>query len=53
VVTADALHTQAATARQIIEQGGEYLFTVKGNQPSLYHTLEALDWGFSPLRPHP
>jgi len=53
VVTADALHTQAGTARQIVAQGGEYLFTVKGNQPSLYDTLAALDWRFSPLRPNP
>lgn len=53
VVTADALHTQSDTARQIVEQGGEYLLTVKGNQPSLYRTLEALDWRFSPLRQHP
>lgn len=47
IVTADALHTQADTARQIVAQGGEYVLTVKGNQPSLRQTLEALDWRFS------
>ena len=52
VVTADALHTQSQTARMIVDAGGEYVLTVKGNQPSLYNTLEALDWRFSPLIHH-
>ena len=42
IVTADALHTQVETARQTVEQGGEYLLTVKANQPSLYQWRE---WG--------
>jgi len=41
LVLADALHTCAETARQIhIEQGGDYLFTVKGNQKDLYQNLQ-------------
>ncbi|MFI7704668.1 ISAs1 family transposase [Nonomuraea sp. NPDC049480] len=32
VITADALHTQHAHARQIVEARGHYLFIVKGNQ---------------------
>jgi len=33
LVTADALNTQAETARIVVqERGGDYLFTVKGNQ---------------------
>jgi hypothetical protein len=33
LVTGDALHTQVETARQIVqEQGGDYLFCLKGNQ---------------------
>lgn len=52
VVTADAMHTQEKTASMIVEQGGEYLFTVKDNQPSLRQTLAALDWDFSPLTDH-
>lgn len=52
IVTADALHTQVETARQTVEQGGEYLLTVKANQPSLYQMLGALDWRFSPLSHH-
>lgn len=33
LVTADAMHTQTQTARMVVqEKGGDYLFTVKGNQ---------------------
>ncbi len=43
VVVADALHTQNETAQQILyEQGGDYLMTVKGNQPTVQKTLEKL-----------
>jgi predicted transposase YbfD/YdcC len=43
IVLADALHTQDETARQILyEQGGDYLLTVKGNQPTLQKTLQSL-----------
>jgi hypothetical protein len=50
-VIADALHTNRATARQILyEQGGDYLLTVKGNQPDLQKTLDGLftQHAFSP-----
>ncbi len=41
-VTLDALHTQLETARIIVqEKGGDYLLTVKGNQPGIAETLEA------------
>lgn len=40
VVTVDALHTQRATAQRILDQGGDYLMVVKGNQPQLYADLE-------------
>jgi hypothetical protein len=43
IVVADALHTQTDTAQQILfEQGGDFLFTVKGNQPTVQATLERL-----------
>ena len=43
LVIADALHTNGETARQILyEQGGDYLLTVKGNQPELQKTLSGL-----------
>jgi hypothetical protein len=33
LVTADAMHTQTQTARMVVqEKGGDYLFTIKGNQ---------------------
>jgi predicted transposase YbfD/YdcC len=39
MVMADALHTQVATAQQIVDQGGAYVLTVKKNQPDLYAAL--------------
>jgi predicted transposase YbfD/YdcC len=36
IVTADALNTQRAIAQQIIDQGGDYVLPLKGNQPTLY-----------------
>ena len=39
----DALHTQVDTARQIVQDcAGDYLLTVKGNQPGLHKTLSQL-----------
>jgi hypothetical protein len=35
VVTGDAIFTQKAVCRALIEGGGDYFFTVKSNQPSL------------------
>jgi len=32
VVTVDAMHTQTDTAQLIVDAGGDYVFTVKGNQ---------------------
>ena len=36
VVTADALHCQRATARQTVDQGGDYALALKGNQGTLH-----------------
>ncbi len=44
VVTVDAMHTQTDTARLVVEAGGDYLFTVKGNQPTLYGACKHLPW---------
>jgi predicted transposase YbfD/YdcC len=44
VVTVDAMHTQTDTARLIVEAGGEYVFTAKANQPTLYAACKALPW---------
>lgn len=44
VVTVDAMHTQTDTASGITAAGGDYLFTVKGNQPGLHARLKRLPW---------
>ena len=41
VVTADALHTQDATARYLRRRGAHYVLTVKGNRPKLREAIEA------------
>ena len=43
VITADAMHTQVAHANYIKERGADYLFTVKGNQPSLFESIKDLE----------
>jgi len=40
-VTIDALGCQTAIAEQIIEQGGDYVLSVKENQPVLYEDVTA------------
>lgn len=50
VVTADAMHCQRETCRQIVDSGGHYLLVVKGNQADLEETIAAeFQPGCSPL----
>jgi len=43
LVTADALNTQSETARIVVQdRGGDYLFTVKANQPGVAGNVQAL-----------
>lgn len=42
VVAADALHTQRELSVQIIKEGGDYLWRVKENQPTLREEIELL-----------
>ena len=50
IVTADALHTQAETARFLVEaKQADYVFTVKDNQPTLRDDIAAL--GLAALPP--
>jgi predicted transposase YbfD/YdcC len=44
VVTVDAMHTQTDTAQLITGADGDYVFTVKANQPNLYAACKALPW---------
>lgn len=45
VVVGDAMHTQRALSIQIVEQGGDYLWIAKGNQPE---TQDAIAHLFEP-----
>lgn len=48
VITADAMHTQRDTATFVTARGADYVFTVKGNQPTLRRMLAALPWAQVP-----
>jgi hypothetical protein len=56
VVTADALHVHRRNVEQILERNGEYVLTVKRNQPILHHSIKALfadaDGSFPPCSRH-
>jgi hypothetical protein len=56
LVIADAMHTQTETARIIVQnRGGDYLFTVKGNQKGVESNVQqlyqSLSHAFSPCGP--
>ena len=40
VITGDAMFTQRETAKKIIKKGGDYLISVKANQPSLLEDIK-------------
>ena len=46
LVTVDALNTQTALAKQIIDAQADYIMAVKGNQGTLYEDLKLLFEGF-------
>ena len=52
LVTGDALYAQRALSRQVVDQGGEYFWVVKANQPSLQEAIARLfaqpPWGGLP-----
>lgn len=50
VVTGDALHTQKRLAQTILDEHGDYVFTVKENQLNLYKSIQSL---FAPEYPKP
>jgi predicted transposase YbfD/YdcC len=43
LVTIDAMGCQKEIAAQVVEQGGDYVLTVKANQPKLYEAIGRLD----------
>jgi hypothetical protein len=53
LIVADAAYCQREICQTIVDDGGEYLVTVKGNQPNLLRDAElafVIPRGFSPLR---
>jgi predicted transposase YbfD/YdcC len=42
IVIGDAMHTQRETSAQIVEAGGDYVWTVKTNQPRTHWAIEKL-----------
>lgn len=42
IITADAMHCQKETAELIIENGGEYVLQLKGNQGNFYEDVVAM-----------
>ncbi len=42
IVTIDAMGTQKEIAKQIIEQGGDYVLSLKGNQGNLFEDVQQL-----------
>ena len=56
VVTADALHVHRRNVEQILQRNGEYVLTVKRNQPILRNSIKALfadaDGSFPPCPRH-
>ena len=49
IVTADALHTQKATASNVVENGGDYLFQIKDNRPKLHEYAQQVAPTTTPL----
>ena len=48
VITIDAMHTQADTAKAILARQADYVMTVKANMPTLYRQLKKLPWAQVP-----
>lgn len=42
IVIGDAMHAQRETSAQIVKAGGEYIWTIKGNQPRTEWAIEKL-----------
>lgn len=53
IVVGDAIYCQREICQEILDQGGDYVFTVKDNQPQLHRDIRqafVIPEGFSPLR---
>jgi hypothetical protein len=56
VLTADALHVHRDNIEELTERGGDYVLTVKGNQPIMHTAVQNLfagaDGSFPPSPRH-
>jgi len=41
IITADAMHTQKETVEKIIDNGGDYVLGLKGNQGAAFHEIKS------------
>src|SRR5690348_15633564 len=48
VITIDAMHAQADTAKAVLARQADYVMTVKANMPTLYRQLKKLPWAQVP-----
>ena len=47
IITIDAMGAQKEIAQEIIQQGGDYILSLKGNQGNIHQDVQQLfDWGF-------
>jgi hypothetical protein len=53
VITADALHCQRETARDIVERGGEFIIQAKDNQKTVHKQAALRTKNLAPLLPRP
>ena len=51
LITADALHCQTHTAREIVARGGDFLIQAKDNQKTVHHSAIAQTEPLAPLLP--
>lgn len=51
IITADALHCEAESIQLIVEQGGDFLLQLKGNQPTAHQEAQRLAAIQPPLLP--
>jgi predicted transposase YbfD/YdcC len=50
LIMGDAMHTHRALSEQIVQRHGDYLWTVKENEPNTYHSIEVLFAHPDPIR---
>ncbi|GAA3239158.1 hypothetical protein ACFO1B_09765 [Dactylosporangium siamense] len=49
MITADALHCQRDHVTYLAQRGAHWIFTAKGNQPTVHQQLAGLPWRLVPV----